>query len=85
MLVIYVDDLKMAGPATNMAQGWAMLREVLGIDGPLPVDLFLGMSGRSPVWGRGQGRSDYSPPGPISIMTYNMEALSEIASVRMSS
>ena len=53
MLVIYVDDLELAGPASNMAEGWAMLWGVLNIDGPLPVDLFLGMPARSPVWGGG--------------------------------
>ena len=26
MLVVYVDDFKLAGPKENMAQGWALLR-----------------------------------------------------------
>ena len=39
MLVIYVDDLKLAGSAVNMAEGWPMIRDVLDIDDPSPVDL----------------------------------------------
>ena len=31
LLVIYVDDLKLAGPSENLAKGWEMLRTVLRI------------------------------------------------------
>ena len=74
MLVIYVDDLKMAGPSSNMAEGWAMLREVLDIDDPRPVDLFLGCQHEVRYGIVDKGRSDTCPSGPVSIMTYNMEA-----------
>ena len=51
-----------------------MPREVLDIDDPLPVDLFLGCQHDVRYGIEDKGRSDHSPPGPISIMTYNMEA-----------
>ena len=74
MLVIYVDDLKLAGPAVNMAEGWAYIRGVLDIDDPSPVDLFLGCQ-HEVQCGINAGRSASSPiPGPASIMTYNMDA-----------
>ena len=31
-LVVYVDDFKLAGPATSLAQGWKLLREGLDIE-----------------------------------------------------
>ena len=31
VLVVYVDDFKMAGPQKNLAQGWSMLRTRLKI------------------------------------------------------
>ena len=32
VLVVYVDDFKMAGPQKNLAQGWSMLRTRLKIE-----------------------------------------------------
>ena len=32
LLVIYVDDFKMAGPEKNMARGWDLLGEFIDVD-----------------------------------------------------
>ena len=32
LLVVYVDDLKMAGPESSMKQGWALLRSKLDLE-----------------------------------------------------
>ena len=32
LLVIYVDDLKLAGPEENLTKGWEMLRSKLNIE-----------------------------------------------------
>ncbi|MCP3869062.1 MAG: hypothetical protein GY703_13365, partial [Gammaproteobacteria bacterium] len=42
LLVIYVDDFKMAGPEKNMAIGWQLLRKGLKIDPETPLGLYLG-------------------------------------------
>ena len=36
MLVVYVDDFKLAGPKQNMTAGWDILRKNLGIEDPVP-------------------------------------------------
>ena len=42
MVVIYLDDLKLAGPAVIMAEGWTLIHVGLDNDDPSPVDVFLG-------------------------------------------
>ena len=38
MLMVYVDDFKMSGPAKNLAEGWKRIRSGLDIDDPALVD-----------------------------------------------
>ena len=40
VLVVYVDDFKMAGPQKNLAQGWSMLRTRLKIEPETGLDMF---------------------------------------------
>lgn len=42
LLVIYVDDLKMAGPEKNLKKGWDMLRSKLRIEPETDLGLYLG-------------------------------------------
>ena len=41
-LMVYVDDFKMAGPAGNLAEGWALVRSVIKTEDPKPIDRCLG-------------------------------------------
>ena len=36
LLVVYVDDFKMAGPAKNMEKGWKTISDVIDMDPPVP-------------------------------------------------
>ena len=38
MLVVYVDDFKLAGPKKSMAEGWKLLRHELGIEEEIEVN-----------------------------------------------
>ena len=38
MLIIYVDDFKMAGPKKSLSKGWDLLRKGLSIDEDSPID-----------------------------------------------
>ena len=42
LLVIYVDDFKLAGPKDSMKAAWASLRVKLDIEPELPLGLYLG-------------------------------------------
>ena len=42
MLVVYVDDFKLSGPAKNLAKGWKLIRDSIKTDAPHPADQFLG-------------------------------------------
>ena len=42
VLVVYVDDFKMAGPKNNLKKGWEWLRENLIIEPETGLDLYLG-------------------------------------------
>ena len=42
LLVVYVDDLKMAGPKQNLKRGWEMLRSKLNIEPETDLGLYLG-------------------------------------------
>ena len=36
MLMVYVDDFKMSGPAKNLDHGWKLLRSGIEMDDPYP-------------------------------------------------
>ena len=42
LLMVYVDDFKMSGPASNMAKGWELIRRSIKTDDPQPVNKCLG-------------------------------------------
>ena len=42
LLVVYVDDLKMAGPESSMKKGWSMLRSKLDLEPETDLGLYLG-------------------------------------------
>ncbi|CAE7705382.1 unnamed protein product [Symbiodinium sp. KB8] len=42
LLVIYVDDLKLAGPKAQLSKGWDMLRRELRLEEETPLGLYLG-------------------------------------------
>jgi len=42
LLVVYVDDFKLAGPTKSLPQDWSLLKQGLIIDDPRPVDKYLG-------------------------------------------
>ena len=56
LLVIYVDDLKLAGPAQNLTKGWEMLRSKLRVEPETDLGLYLGCSFRNPVGAHGGER-----------------------------
>ena len=44
MLIVYVDDFKMAGPAEYLAKGWELIRRGIVLDPPEEIGLYLGVS-----------------------------------------
>ena len=42
LLVVYVDDFKLAGPENNLARGWKLIRERLTLEEPTEANLYLG-------------------------------------------
>ena len=42
LLIIYVDDFKLAGPEENLEKGWALLRTTLTIGPEGPLGMYLG-------------------------------------------
>ena len=42
LLVVYVDDFKMAGPTANLAKGWELIRKKITTDEPAPAGKYLG-------------------------------------------
>ena len=50
MLVVYVDDFKMAGPKENMAIAWKMLQSTIKMDAPKPINKYLGCEHREKVY-----------------------------------
>ena len=42
LLVVYVDDLKLAGPTRSLKQGWKLLRSQLRLEPETPLGLYLG-------------------------------------------
>ena len=42
VLLVYVDDFKMAGPRKNIKAGWDLIRREIRLDDPTPVGKYLG-------------------------------------------
>ena len=42
LLMVYVDDFKMAGPSANFAKGWSLIRQKIKTDEPHAVTKCLG-------------------------------------------
>ena len=40
--MVYVGDVKLAGPKANLAKGWALIKEEIDIEPPAGPGLFLG-------------------------------------------
>ena len=72
LLVIYVDDLKLAGPEENLTKGWEMLRSKLIIEPETDLGLYLGCI-------LSKGSSKLHDGTPVSTMTYDMEGLLKLS------
>ena len=72
LLVIYVDDLKLAGPSENLAKGWEMLRTVLRIEPKTDLGLYLGCV-------LSQGETQLHNGKKVKTITYNMEGLLKLS------
>ena len=58
LLVIYVDDLKLAGPEENLTKGWEMLRSKLNIEPETDLGLYLGC-----ILSKGSSQTSWWYPG----------------------
>ena len=67
LLVVYVDDLKLAGPEANLAKGWAMLRSLLNIELETDLGMYLGCTLK-------KGENRLKDGTRVSTMTYDMES-----------
>ena len=72
LLVIYVDDLKLAGHSENLAKGWEMLRTVLRIEPETDLGLYLGCV-------LSQGETQLHNGKKVKTITYNMEGLLKLS------
>ena len=70
LLVVYVDDLKLAGPEGNLVEGWKMLRSLLNIEPETDLGMYLGCTLR-------KGESRLKDGTRVSTMTYDMESFLE--------
>ena len=66
LLVIYVDDLKMAGPTAQLPKGWEMLRKELRLEEETPLGLYLGCR-------ISKGEAILHDKTPVRTVTYDME------------
>ena len=73
LLVIYFDDLKLAGPAQNLTKGWELLRSKLRIEPETDLGLYLGC-----LLSKGTNRLHDSTE-EVTTMTYNMEGLLKLS------
>ena len=62
LLVVYVDDFKMAGPKANLSQGWELLRTKLGIEPETGLGLYNQIKGERMLDGK-----------KVNTVTYDME------------
>ena len=72
LLVIYVDDLKLAGPTENMTKGWSMLRTKLRIEPETDLGLYLGCM-------LTRGESKLHDGTVVNTVSYNMEGLLKLS------
>ena len=72
LLVIYVHDLKMAGPKQNLGKGWEMLRSKLNIEPETDLGLYVGCL-------LSKGTSKLHDGTSVSTMTYDMEGLLKLS------
>ena len=66
LLVLYLDDFKMAGPRQGLTKAWSLIRQKIKVEDPTPFGLFLGCRHES---------GDvllHSPKRRIRTMTYNV-------------
>ena len=68
LLVVYVDDFKMAGPKTGLSEAWRRIRLKIKVEDPTPYGFFLGC--RHEI---GEIRSRKSGP-KVRTMMYNVES-----------
>ena len=66
VLVVYVDDFKMAGPQKNLAQGWSMLRTRLKIEPETGLDMYLGCN-------QSKGNVTLGNGHRVTTVTYDMK------------
>ena len=66
VLVVYVDDFKMAGPKNNLKEGWELLCEKLIIEPETGLDLYLGCNQSKGTVVLGNGHK-------VTTVTYDME------------
>ena len=66
VLVVYVDDFKMAGPQKNLAQAWSMLRTRLKIEPETGLDMYLGCN-------QSKGNVTLGNGHRVTTVTYDME------------
>jgi hypothetical protein len=66
-LVLYVDDFLMSGPEENMEKAWAEIAEVINIEDPGPMGLYLGCVHEEGTVEMDDGRK-------VRTMTFNQES-----------
>ena len=88
VLIVYVDDFKMAGPVESLAKGWALIGKKVKIDTPTATEKYLGCTH---TVGKGKlkqfpndiikaktfrdlfdGAPAFDPNAPVATMTYDM-------------
>jgi hypothetical protein len=42
ILIVYVDDFKLSGPAENLAEAWSLIRKDISMGDPTPQGRYLG-------------------------------------------
>ena len=67
LLVVYVDDLKMAGPESKMKLGWQKLRSKLDLEPETELGLYLGCQ-------LVRGQTKLKDGTKVSTITYDMES-----------
>ena len=70
LLVVYVDDLKMAGPESKMKLGWQKLRSKLDLEPETELGLYLGCQ-------LVRGQTKLKDGTKVSTITYDMESFLE--------
>ena len=68
--MVYVDDLKMAGPQANMMKGWDLLRSKLDLEPETDLGLYLGCQ-------LVRGSTKLKDGTTVSTITYDMESFLE--------